>query len=1251
MAVLPRIHEGVFYWAYRILGPEFKGPTIEDPLGVLPIPLKTALLQAVGKRFGLEFDLAEALLTRPPNEGRSYAYATHWWPSEEGLKEFLYECISRASLSDWEFVPVETLDDFVRKHRLQGKEHYAEVLFLKEVYLPLFGSEGLALLLPQVGFLDEEGGERRADFILFGQRRYAIEIEGKSYHERPDRFAREKSRQRSLTLRGIAYFPIAYDDIRSGKAREALIRLAESDPVLGGYLRKGGVGLSRGPAYSPLHWLVDFPVRYPIALKGAFARLLKAVREGERSVQIVDPESSTPLVEAAFADAYFTLLNVGRLAGVDLPLPEVRVYRLDVDSVSRAFRDLLPLWVGRVEGFSVVDGVPEEGALDVFSWDRIASLAREADAFQAEYEEERGSWTPPFVGTASSALVLDFFARKFFPVPELKEAQLRLLQRALRGESGLALLPTGYGKSLIFQLYSFLVPGVNIVISPLRALMRDQVYNLQRIGVTAVTSISSDDEAAAKESKTKTLLEGRYRLVYLAPERIRIKGFIEEFRKELGSLPVSAVTVDEAHCVSEWWHDFRPAYLHIRSFYEEIQAASPRKLPLIALTATASPPVRRDILRVLGLPEGAVEQLASSDRPNLSFSVHPAPLGLNQKRNFLRDLLTQVLPRTLGVPQEELIGRPKRSSYPHAGVIFAIYADPRGQKTFEEGVHAIRSFLLKEGLASGDQVHVYASKKPAVCPSCGSSEWFADRGKNTCRSCGSSFVKPKIIFDWEDRVREVQDRFQENRFPLLVATKGYGMGVDKRNIRYIVHHAMSSGLEGYYQEAGRAGRDGRHAHVALILTPPTRSCLEKHVLGGDGIPPCLPNRRFRSCPYGLTLPCDYARQIEFLQGSYPGVEVSLQRAMEVAGKILHDSQEGPDGQRFVEVGGSEAELNSFEYALVRLMQIGFLEAYTVEYLSQRHRRFWFPRPKISRRTFEERLRAFLTETRLGVEAIERRLEPLRRASAGNPLDPVEKALRILLDRVYETVYPMRIQMLRNLIEYALSKERNRCRRLVLRSIFDDQLPPDDYRCGFCDVCEPSLAFSVPGALVPPREAEPEEIVRRLSTFFQDWSEEEADLLLSAASERGLSQAVMLRSEYYLEREGTSLGAFFLAGALKGREDPAQGALYLKRGTSEALKQGLSVDEIGPFLAELGRLGPEHLGSVLLAHPPLGGYRERKQVYEEVGKRLGYDDPAARLAASLASVKLLSELTEWVEQEGVFPQLRSIKERFEASLQG
>ncbi len=428
-------------------------------------------------------------------------------------------------------------------------------------------------------------------------------------------------------------------------------------------------------------------------------------------------------------------------------------------------------------------------------------------------------------------------------------------------------------------------------------------------------SISSDDEAATKEKKTKTLLEGQYRLVYLSPERIRIKGFIEEFKKELGNLPVSAVTVDEAHCVSEWGHDFRPAYLHIRSFYEGIQAASPRKLPLIALTATASPPVRRDILRVLGLPEGAVEQLASSDRPNLSFSVHTAPLEIGQKRDLVRHLLKDALPRTLGLSKEDLLGGTMRPSYPHAGVIFAIYADPRGQNTFEEGVHAIRNFLLEDGLVSNEQVQVYASKAPEVCPFCGSSDWFPEKRDNTqggiCRNCNSFFTKPKTVPNWEDRMREVQDRFQENRFPLLIATKGYGMGVDKRNIRYIIHHAMSSGLEGYYQEAGRAGRDGRHAHVALVLTPPAPSCLKDHVLGGDGTPPCVASGRARFCPYGLTAPCDYARQLEFLRDSYPGVEASLKKALEVAEAVLNRSEEGRDGQRFVDVKGSNDKPQQF----------------------------------------------------------------------------------------------------------------------------------------------------------------------------------------------------------------------------------------------------------------------------------------------------------------------------------------------------
>jgi ATP-dependent DNA helicase RecQ len=1245
--------DGVFYWAYRVLGPEFKGPTLEDPLGALPIPLKTALLIGIGERLGLEFDLAEATLTRPPNEGQSYRYVSYWWPSQEGVKELLNDRIAAASLTLQRTSPAETLtlDEFIRLHRLEDDEHYAEVLFLKEVFLPLFGAEALSLLTPQTRFLDEEGRERRADFVLFGQRPYALEIEGQTYHERPDRFAGEKLRQRSLSLRGIAYYPIAYQDILSGKARRALVELAKSDPVLGAYLKEEA-HYGQAPRFAPPLWLVDLPARYPVAIKGAFARLLQAVRQQEGLVQILDPESSSPLVEATFADAYFTLLHTARLAGIDIPLPEVRVIRTKSDEVSPVFRTLLPLWTGGLATFSVVDDTPEADTVDIFTWERITSLASEAEAFQAQYEKRYGPKVPSFEGVGSAALSLDFFARKFFPVPELKEPQLRLISRALQGESGLALLPTGYGKSLVFQLYSFLVPGVNIVISPLRALMRDQVYNLKRIGCTAVESISSDDDSFAKKQKTEDFSKGRYRLVYIAPERIRIKGFADTLQKKLGGLPISAVTVDEAHCVSEWGHDFRPAYLHIGRFFKEVQARSTRKLPLIALTATASEPVRRDILRVLELPEDAVEQLASSDRPNLSFSVHHANGEIGDKRKFLKVLLTDRLPKILGLSREELLGNEAQASYPHAGVIFAIYADPRGKHTSAEGVHSIRDFLLKEVGLSNRQVQIYASKAPKLCPHCGSSDWYnKEKDKNVCRRCENEFSQPKIPSDWDDRMRQVQDRFQENRFPLLVATKGYGMGVDKRNIRFVVHHAISGGLEGYYQEAGRAGRDGRHAHVALIVTPPKDACLQEHVLGGASLPPCFVEHsssyRPRSCPYGLTGICDYAHQLDLLQKNYPGLEEAVENTWQVAKSLWDALMHCRKNECYRDKANEEGK---FEYALVRLMQIGFIEGYTVQHLSNERRRFWFPKPKISHRLFDERLRAYLAETKLGESEIERRLAPLRQATTGDPLLTVREALRILLERIYETVYPMRIQMLRNLVEYALSHQKDRCRRLVIRSFFDDRLPPDDYRCGFCDVCEPSLEFSVSTALISPREAEPEEVVRRLSALFQYWTAEEADLLLEAARQRGLAQAVMLRSEYHLEREGISLGALFLAGALKGQEDPAQGVYYLERGIGEALQRDLDIGEIGPFFAELGKLNPPRLARALLSYPQLRSYNSQRQVYEEVRRRLGDAAPATRLVAGLTSMKFSDELEVWTQQEEALATLKSAKERI-ASITG
>lgn len=1213
-------------YAFHLLGPTFKGPTEEEPLGSLPTPARTAFLNGAQNLFpDLRIELNSAPLTYGPSGGEIYQWTTAWSFPDPEFKTNLYQ-----RLVTWR--PLRryaSLADFLREHDLYGEEHYAERLFLERVFVPLFGVQGLGLLTPQAPFSDEAGRTRRADFLLTGMAPYAIEIEGRRYHDESGtgpRFTEEKQRQRGLALEKIAYFPIAFDDLKNSaeKALVALRELAERD------LRLRAAIHNRGRRSDPdfEEWFLSFPARYHDYLKAAFYVLARALREGTETLNILDPHPGLPLAEIAFADAYFTLRETAKLHRLELSMPQVVLQVGGANnahrSFAKAFRRLLPLWVGDTGGFRIQTGEPSSKEALVFDLDRIATMSREA-------ERTYGEPPPAFrLEKAPERETLDFFARKFFAVPELKDAQLNLLSRVLRGESCLGILPTGYGKSLVFQLFSLLVPGVNIVISPLRALMRDQIYSLRRQGITGVESISSDDSASVKEAKTQWFLSGKLRILYLAPERLRIKDFFENLMCELGNLPISSITVDEAHCVSEWGHDFRPAYLHIGKFHHTVTKATKRPIPLIALTATASAAVRRDILRVLRLPDDAVEQLQSSDRPNLSLSVHA--VGGEQtasKRESLRKLLTETLPKILGFQASDLLGLKDYDAYPSAGVIFAIYADPHSKNGLGEGVHSIARFLRKEIYKDDRKVWVYASRAPKVCPSCEAQEWVNQKGKKQCLVCKSTFAKPKYTTDrkWDEHMRRAQDQFQENRFPLLVATKGYGMGIDKRNIRFIIHHALASGLEGYYQEAGRAGRDGDHAHVALIYAPPNKACYENEIAKADRPPPCVVVGRawFKPCPYGLAQPCDYARQASFVASQYPGVERSVDAVMRLVRKYRF--QEAPEFTLKV----PENQANDIEYALIRLHQLGILKDYTVSYLGKTHF-FYLRLSNWNRQTLVESLTRHLKETRFADHEIDRRLKALQAAST--PVEMIEAAVRALIERVYETVLPMRYQMLRNELEYAWSHEKNRCRRLVLRSIFDSEayLPGDDYRCGFCDVCEPSLAFRAYGARVPERDVETEEIVRRLPRYLDHFDPEEAEILVRAAKRKQVARSLMLRAEHHLEREATNLGALYLAGALRAEEEPERSLEYLLRGFSEALHQGLEIASALSFIAEAAVLDADRALEKAWEEPALARYEARKALYLSLARRLDKHHPTVRLTRTFAEATLIREASEAIAKE-------------------
>ena len=313
------------------------------------------------------------------------------------------------------------------------------------------------------------------------------------------------------------------------------------------------------------------------------------------------------------------------------------------------------------------------------------------------------------------------------------------LRSILSGRSLLVVMPTGSGKSLLYQLPALMQSGLTVVVSPLIALMKDQVDELQRRGIPAtfVNSSLSYDEQQARLTQCAC---GRIKLLYVAPERFQNKGFLHTLR----SATVSRMAVDEAHCISEWGHDFRPDYLRLRQFRKEMGWPH-----VTALTATATPSVQRDIIQSLGLEPDEVDvHVRGFDRPNLVLSVREFA-SVGKKNDFAVDFVRE-----------------------HSGSTI-VYTSTRGSaEKLGDVLRAVEPLTA-----------VYHA------------------GLET------------------ERRTQVQDRFMTGQDRVVVATCAFGMGIDKADIRFVLHYSYPGSVEQYYQEIGRAGRDGETSHCVLLRAP------------------------------------------------------------------------------------------------------------------------------------------------------------------------------------------------------------------------------------------------------------------------------------------------------------------------------------------------------------------------------------------------------------------------------------------------
>lgn len=735
-------------------------------------------------------------------------------------------------------------------------------------------------LVPQIELasispaIDPSSAER-ADLLLVHPERNAIlvvEVDGA--HHRSHR-ERDEGRDRVLHVAGVRVVRVPAGEARDGRGPnlEALQQL----------LLDGRVDLPPETELSrTVRWCKFFhqvQVALLAALRGGWLRFDAPWSIGVAPPTLLrgDPRAAA-IIPLAVADLLELLCRLGRLHGRPLHTVEPRVVIVGDAAVDH--------------GLDVLVG-PADGSGDKLSTVRGQFLVSDV-CFPAEIQA-------PLTAASPARLVSPqredarWFLHYLFRKDDFWEGQWETIERTLRGLDSVVLLPTGGGKSIAFQLAALLLPGRCIVVDPIISLIDDQIDNLEYVGIDRCIGITSQLTTDERELALQAFKSGHYLFCYVAPERFQTVPFREALRALTTNTPISLVAIDEAHCVSEWGHDFRTAYLNLGRISRDYCASHGVVPPLVALTGTASKIVLKDVQRELGITsfDGIITP-KTFDRPELRYSILSS--RSDEKVQRVLGFLGR-LPTDFAVDASRFFRPAGRDT--HAGLVFCPHVNgPYG--VVQQAEYLSRALRARVGTYSGEPPR------------------NADPG------------------GWENEKRKVARDFKRDRTAVLACTKAFGMGIDKPNIRYTIHIGLPASIESFYQEAGRAGRDRRRAECAIVLSndDPRRS---QHILS-----PATPLEEVARVVHETDRndADDIVRALWFHVQAFRGKRAEVEdiaRMLDQLGDVQTRRQVNVtwrDPRWSSERRRPDAARERAEKALHRLVVLGVVEDYTVNFASQ-----------------------------------------------------------------------------------------------------------------------------------------------------------------------------------------------------------------------------------------------------------------------------------------------------------------------------